>query len=201
MTCVCMQYMYIFLSDHGKGDDLVSPIAVSSSTPYLKDGEQDGHYMSFNSTVNKTARKIENIDDHYNDIGYCRNNERSRGRGEMETPKIATRSESENSDSHRRINSNDDNENGFHICENKIITDLRSRNSNKLNNRNPSQGFSKSAVDKAVALLSVCTSAYQLLCTYRCREVCSCNSLPFFSRNLLENYLDCSHWRFFSLSS
>ena len=167
--------MYIFFSDHGKGDDLVSPIAVSSSTPYLKDGEQDGHYMSFNSTVNKTARKIENIDDHYNDIGYCRNNERSRGRGEMETPKIAARSESENSDSHRRINSNDDNENGFHICENKIITDLRLRNSKKSSdqNVNSNHGFSSSAVDKAVALLSVCTNAYQLFCTYRCREVCS----------------------------
>ena len=162
-------YNLLYLADHVKGDGLVSPIAVSCSTPYFKDGEPDGHYMSFNSTVNKTVKKIENISDHYNDIGYSRN-DRSRGREEIETQKIA-----ENGDFQRRINSSDDNENGFHICENKNITDLRLRNSKKSSdqNVNSNRGFSSSAVDKAVALLSVCTNAYQLFCTYRCREVCS----------------------------
>ena len=175
--------------EQGKGDGMMSPIP-HCSTPYLPEDDQDGNCLTFNSTLNGKNRKNSNDDtsnsnryinsngnrngdDRHNDIEYERNNEKCRERGVNRTQnKTGKRSDSQNSEFHFKSDFIDDNENEFQLCGNKMIKDSRLRNSSKSNHQNRNRDQGSSSASKTVALLSVCTSAYQLLSTYRCREVC-----------------------------
>ena len=155
-----------------------------------------GRYMSFNATID-TPNDRERDRERGRERGRDNKNEKENGSGnnnENENANSPDYNENSNYRSapntiykernisdrnggrERQINyteNYENNENNVQSNNTVISKDFGPQNSRKSVNKNYLiQGkVSAEAVDRAVALLSVCTNAYQLLCTYRCREV------------------------------
>ena len=153
-----------------------------------------GRYMSFNATIDTPndrerdrERGRDNKNEKENGSGNNNENENANSPDYNENSnyrsapntiyKERERNISErNGGRERQINyteNDENNENNVQSNNTVISKDFGPQNSRKSVNKNYLiQGkVSAEAVDRAVALLSVCTNAYQLLCTYRCREV------------------------------